>query len=93
MSRTGQRIIAMFPWRLKQFVKRVLSSPGPTGAPDPWQLSVAPRPAPDRAMTLLQQCRYRLPQDKARRLLGYEPIVPFDEGLDRTLAWLKWTRS
>jgi UDP-glucose 4-epimerase len=25
--------------------------------------------------------------DKARRLLGFEPVVPFDEGLARTLAW------
>ena len=24
---------------------------------------------------------------KAARLLGYEPVVPFDEGLKRTLAW------
>jgi nucleoside-diphosphate-sugar epimerase len=26
---------------------------------------------------------------KARRLLGYEPIVPFEEGLRRTVAWFK----
>ena len=26
---------------------------------------------------------------KARRLLGYEPIVPFDEGLRRTLEWYR----
>jgi nucleoside-diphosphate-sugar epimerase len=25
--------------------------------------------------------------DKARQLLGYEPIVSFEEGLTRTLAW------
>jgi nucleoside-diphosphate-sugar epimerase len=25
--------------------------------------------------------------DKARQLLGYEPLVDFDEGLDRTLSW------
>jgi nucleoside-diphosphate-sugar epimerase len=27
--------------------------------------------------------------DKARRLLGYAPIVPFDEGLRRTVAWFR----
>jgi nucleoside-diphosphate-sugar epimerase len=26
---------------------------------------------------------------KARRLLGYEPIVSFEEGLDRTVAWYR----
>jgi nucleoside-diphosphate-sugar epimerase len=26
---------------------------------------------------------------KARRLLGYEPIVPFDQGLERTVAWFR----
>ena len=26
---------------------------------------------------------------KARRLLGYEPIVPFGEGLRRTLEWYR----
>ncbi|MBN1678692.1 MAG: SDR family oxidoreductase [Anaerolineae bacterium] len=29
--------------------------------------------------------------DKARRLLGYEPIVPFDDGLARTVAWYQDT--
>jgi nucleoside-diphosphate-sugar epimerase len=24
---------------------------------------------------------------KARKLLGFEPVVPFDEGLKRTVAW------
>jgi len=27
--------------------------------------------------------------DKARRLLGYEPTVTFEEGLERTVAWLR----
>jgi nucleoside-diphosphate-sugar epimerase len=27
--------------------------------------------------------------DKARRLLGYAPIVPFEEGLSRTVAWFR----
>ncbi len=27
--------------------------------------------------------------DKARRLLGYAPIVPFEEGLRRTVAWFR----
>jgi nucleoside-diphosphate-sugar epimerase len=27
--------------------------------------------------------------DKAAHLLGYVPIVPFDEGLRRTVAWFR----
>jgi nucleoside-diphosphate-sugar epimerase len=29
---------------------------------------------------------------KARKLLGYEPIVPFEEGLRQTVEWFKSTR-
>ncbi len=31
--------------------------------------------------------------DKAERLLGYRPTVPFDEGLRRTVAWFREQRS
>jgi nucleoside-diphosphate-sugar epimerase len=30
--------------------------------------------------------------DKARRLLGYEPMVPFDQGLAQTVAWFRKTQ-
>jgi nucleoside-diphosphate-sugar epimerase len=30
---------------------------------------------------------------KARRLLGYEPIVPFEQGLEATVAWYRATLS
>jgi nucleoside-diphosphate-sugar epimerase len=30
---------------------------------------------------------------KARRLLGYEPIVPFEQGLEATVAWYRATQS
>jgi nucleoside-diphosphate-sugar epimerase len=29
--------------------------------------------------------------EKARRVLGYEPIVPFEEGLQRTVTWYRST--
>ena len=35
-----------------------------------------------------QDVRHRVPDlAKARRLLGFEPAVPLEEGLERTLAW------
>ena len=30
---------------------------------------------------------------KARTILGYEPTVPFDEGLRRTLEWYRTTTA
>ena len=30
--------------------------------------------------------------DKARRVLGYNPKIDFNEGMKRTTAWIKWAR-
>jgi 2-alkyl-3-oxoalkanoate reductase len=38
--------------------------------------------------SILQTCGYRFPTAKARRLLGFEPSVSFDEASRRTVAWL-----
>jgi nucleoside-diphosphate-sugar epimerase len=37
---------------------------------------------------LLHACEYKLPHDKAARLLGYDPIVSFAEGCRRTVGWM-----
>jgi nucleoside-diphosphate-sugar epimerase len=47
-------------------------------------------PEADLEMSLLQTGAYRFPIDKARRLLGYDPPVPFDEACRRTLGWLRF---
>jgi nucleoside-diphosphate-sugar epimerase len=39
-------------------------------------------------MAELQQSQYKLPFNKAERILGYEPIVSFDEGCRRSIEWL-----
>jgi 2-alkyl-3-oxoalkanoate reductase len=41
-------------------------------------------------MSLLYQCQYKFPTDKAKRLLGYDPPVTFLEGCRRTVDWLKF---
>ena len=38
--------------------------------------------------SILQTCGYRFPTAKARRLLGFEPPVSFDEASRRTVGWL-----
>jgi nucleoside-diphosphate-sugar epimerase len=43
---------------------------------------------PALEMSILQSCDYRFPTIKARRLLGFDPPVPFDEACRRTVAWL-----
>ena len=88
-----QKMIARMPGKLKGVAKGALRGFTPASAPNPWQFPARKAPNPTREMVLLQQCSYRLPDDKARRLLGYEPIVSFDEGLQRTLEWIRWTRS
>jgi len=37
----------------------------------------------------LQRCQWRLPHDKAARMLGYAPPVSFGEGCRRSIAWLQ----
>ena len=43
---------------------------------------------PPLETSLLQTCDYRFPTTKARRVLGFEPPVPFDEACRRTVEWL-----
>jgi nucleoside-diphosphate-sugar epimerase len=39
-------------------------------------------------MAMLYSCQYKLPHSKAKRILGYQPPVSFNEGIRRTVAWL-----
>jgi nucleoside-diphosphate-sugar epimerase len=43
---------------------------------------------PPLEASLLQTCGYRFPTTKARRVLGFEPPIAFDEACRRTIAWL-----
>lgn len=52
------------------------------------------RPVPDRPG---HDRRYSLEASKACRELGWEPLIPFEEGLTRTVAWYvdhaKWVKA
>lgn len=41
---------------------------------------------PEKA--LLYLCQYKLPNQKAQKILGYEPIVSFPEACHQTIKWL-----
>jgi 2-alkyl-3-oxoalkanoate reductase len=80
-----QQAISLIPTTLKQQLKRP-----PTNSPIPQHLP-APTAAPpvvDEMMSILQQSRYQLPFTKAERILGYQPLVSFTEGCERSISWL-----
>jgi hypothetical protein len=63
----------------------IISSPW--AFPDLYQESL-PRPTPTLEMALLHQCQYKLPYTKAKKILGYEPIISFSEACRRSICWL-----
>jgi nucleoside-diphosphate-sugar epimerase len=63
------------------------------------RLAVLPLAEPSQGLlrptletSILQSCGYRFPTTKARRMLGFEPPVAFDEACRRTVAWLGFAR-
>ncbi|MBX9879498.1 MAG: NAD(P)-dependent oxidoreductase [Candidatus Obscuribacterales bacterium] len=46
------------------------------------------KPRPSAEMVALQLCTYKVPHKKAEQVLGYKPLVSFDEGMRRSIAWL-----
>jgi nucleoside-diphosphate-sugar epimerase len=87
-----QAVVARVPRRFKQAAKAAVRTWREPPKPGPWELPRphVPRLSVSRDMEVLYQCAYRLPHDKAVRLLGYRPPVPFAEGLRRCLAWLEF---
>src|SRR5262249_47686863 len=68
-----------------QVASRSLRTP-----PEPSPCEKPPRPAPAATLekALLHSCRYKLPWQKAREKLGYEPLISFSEGCRRSVGWL-----
>jgi 2-alkyl-3-oxoalkanoate reductase len=90
-SPTGTRLRSVFPKRLRRAVSSgVEAFMGPAPAISAWSRVTPPVPRATLEMSLLSACRYKPPHDKARRLLGYEPIVTFAEGGRRTVEWLRF---
>lgn len=64
------------------------ASHGP--AASPWHRPSPPRQTTPLETLLLHRCRTKLPWTKARDRLGYHPIVSFEEGCRRSVAWLEF---
>jgi len=88
---SSQSLIAAVPSTLKGVVKGALAGLKPQPIANPWQIqSTEVIPIQDREMVLLQQCRHRFSSSRAASRLEYLPITSFDQGLERTILWLKW---
>ncbi len=92
-SEPVQKVLTLFSGELKQAVKRAVfrqrqASPTlPQVQPTPSKRE----PVVTQEMALLHQCQYKFPYDKAEKILGYQPIVSFAEGCDRSIDWLAST--
>jgi hypothetical protein len=65
----------------------------PATQPNAFASPPANAPELSQDLSLLQQCAYKLPNTKAEHLLRYRPIVSFDEGMRRSIAWLEFAES
>jgi nucleoside-diphosphate-sugar epimerase len=94
-SELGRAVIALCPIGLKSAVKRAVRTVRRLPQRDQGGHVASPRdqPAVSPEFASLQRCRWRLPDDRARRRLGYDPPVTFAEGCRRSVDWLLFHRA
>ncbi|MDH3282091.1 MAG: hypothetical protein OEQ18_13315, partial [Gammaproteobacteria bacterium] len=83
-SRPSLALLSWFPDRWRRIARAALNTARETPA------ATHGPPAASVEMTLLQQCSYKLPHTKARRILRYAPPVDFAEASRRTVGWLQF---
>jgi len=78
------------PREMKQTIKQAVRAArgAATAAPQPSSENIRAVGVPGE-IAELQRCQWRLPHDKAARVLGYAPPVSFAEGCRRSIAWLR----
>lgn len=84
-----QKSLASIPEDFKQQMKQLVPQKPAAAPPAPAVAIAPPQPTVTEMMAILHQSRYQLPFTKAEKLLGYQPIVTFDEGCRRSTDWLK----
>ena len=85
-----QSLLPAVPFKLKRATKTLLASWNPPTAPSAWTLPGTAGPRITQEMALLQQNRWKVPYDKAAKILGYAPPVPFIEAMRRSFAWYRF---
>ncbi len=86
----AQSMLPAIPSQAKRLTKEVLGALKPPPQPNAWTLPESPAPEIDEEMTALQQCVWKFSNEKAAKVLGFQPPVSFDEGMRRTLAWMEF---
>ena len=91
-SRAARAVFSALPPRMREVISAGRSAlrRQPFVDRSPWSARVQPVPQPSLEMSLLQTCEWKLPFDKAERLLGYSPRITFAEGMRRTIAWMEF---
>lgn len=89
-STTGRTIASLVPKRIRRGIRAVIAPATPIDS-SPWAIPATPATPLSSAtleMSLLYRCTWKLPDTRARQLLGYRPVVSFAEGCRRTIGWL-----
>jgi nucleoside-diphosphate-sugar epimerase len=84
-----QKLLASIPEDFKQKIKRAVPKQNKGSTQPLPEMAPQPQPVVTEMMAILQQSEYKLPFDKAQKILGYEPVVTFQEGCRHSIAWLK----
>jgi 2-alkyl-3-oxoalkanoate reductase len=82
-SRPVQRALRRLPKPLREGLRAAWRANRPSATS-----AIPAAPEISLEQSLLHRCSYKLPWEKARRMLGYEPPVSFEEGCRRSIAWL-----
>jgi len=89
-SRPVQGLLSVFPHRFRlaaYLAYQAILEPQTTSSAMP---AGAVKPGISREMGMLYACHYKLPHEKARRKLGYQPAISFPESCRRSVAWLSF---
>lgn len=88
-SKTIQRVLPMIPGKVKRAGKAMLNALPEPPSYSPFELPRLSPPTASLEMAELHTCAWRLPDDKARKQLGYSAEKTFDEGMEISIQWLK----
>jgi 2-alkyl-3-oxoalkanoate reductase len=88
VSKAVQGFLSIFPHKFRLAAYRAYETILEPQAELPSTSSGVPRPVISREMAMLYSCQYKLPHQKATRILAYQSLVSFQEAMRRTIAWL-----
>ncbi|MBD1848401.1 NAD(P)-dependent oxidoreductase [Cyanobacteria bacterium FACHB-63] len=83
-----QRALTLIPDDLKQTLRKTISKSNNHEERSVQSAVIKPEPVVTQMMAELQQSQYKLPFTKAEKILGYKPIVAFEEGCSHSVRWL-----